>query len=275
MPQPFQRLLLATEHTEFDVGAERIAIAIAKQCDLPLGVVRPVVSNPEFEALAPAAAAEVAQAAAAAMDALRAQAHTAGVRIEGRVRSGEEPWREIVEEARARNTDLLITRRRGKSGWLARLMVGTMVSQVVKHAPCSVLMVPRAASMWRGGVLAAVDGSAMTERVACTAAAIAAKCGAPLTVISVAFDASQAARVAAQAAITRACDAVKADAMAMPAGRIEVGGTAHDCILKAADPEGLIVIGRHGHTALAASAFGGVVHKVVGHAAGPVLVVRP
>ena len=48
MPAPFARLLLATEHTEFDRGSETLALALARQAGLPLAVVLPVLSNPEF-----------------------------------------------------------------------------------------------------------------------------------------------------------------------------------------------------------------------------------
>jgi hypothetical protein len=34
-PHPFSRLLLATEHTEFDQGAERIALAMMRRAVLP------------------------------------------------------------------------------------------------------------------------------------------------------------------------------------------------------------------------------------------------
>ncbi len=61
MADLFQRLLLATEHTAFDVGAESLALAMAQRCQVPLDCVFPLVSNPEFEVLAPQLAAGVAQ----------------------------------------------------------------------------------------------------------------------------------------------------------------------------------------------------------------------
>jgi len=53
VPPPFSRLLLATEHTDFDRGAEAIAFALAARCQLALAGVMPLVSNAEFEAAAP------------------------------------------------------------------------------------------------------------------------------------------------------------------------------------------------------------------------------
>ena len=43
---PFKRILLATEHTEFDTGAERVAFTMALHCGIPLSVVLPLLSNP-------------------------------------------------------------------------------------------------------------------------------------------------------------------------------------------------------------------------------------
>lgn len=49
MAPPFTRLLLASEHTDFDRGAEALAFALAQRCGLPLAAVLPVTSNPEYE----------------------------------------------------------------------------------------------------------------------------------------------------------------------------------------------------------------------------------
>jgi nucleotide-binding universal stress UspA family protein len=151
--QLFTRLLLATEGSEFDTGAEKMAFALALRCQLPLSTVVPLVSNPEYEALAPQLAARAEQDAAQKIAKLREQAQAAQVTINLRVRRGEEPYLEIVEEAKSQNSEMLIIRRRGKRGLLANLLVGEMVSKVVAHAPCHVLIVPEA-NMWRSGVVA-------------------------------------------------------------------------------------------------------------------------
>ena len=121
MAQLFTRMLLATECSEFDAGAENVALALAQRCQLPLAVVLPLVSNPEYEALAPQIAARAEQEAAAKLAKLHAQANTAQVTIDLRVRRGEEPYLEIIEEARATNCEMIIIRRRGKRGLLANL----------------------------------------------------------------------------------------------------------------------------------------------------------
>jgi hypothetical protein len=71
MAHVFSRLLLATEHSEHDSGAEALAFALAQRCALPLAAVLPIVSNSEYEALAPQLA---AHAEARAGESLRALA---------------------------------------------------------------------------------------------------------------------------------------------------------------------------------------------------------
>jgi hypothetical protein len=53
MTCPFSRVLLATEGTEFDVGAERVGIDLAASCGLPLLAVLPLVTNDVYESIAP------------------------------------------------------------------------------------------------------------------------------------------------------------------------------------------------------------------------------
>lgn len=273
MTHPFERILLATEHTEFDSGAERVAFALALRCGKPLAAVIPVVSNPEYEAVAPQLAERAEQDAAARIATLRTAAQAENVQLNVVTRRGEEPYREIVQEATERKSDLIITRRRGKRSFLSNLLVGEMVSKVVAHAPCSVMFVPRAAQMWTHGILAAVDASISAEHVARTAARIAAQCGLPLTLISVASH--EALRADTESAMGHAL-AVSSAAGVDARSQVLIGKP-FEQILSAAKSQGadLIVVGRHGESNLIHTPFGGTTQKVLGLAEGPVLVVRP
>jgi len=151
---PPRKLLLATERTEFDAGVERVAIALARRLGCSLDVVLPLPSNPEYLGTAPGVALQAERSAVAALDDLQAQARAGGVLANVTVRRGETLWEEIVAAARGEQADLLLTRRIGRRGLLARLLVGEMVSQVAAHAPCPHLMVPAVASdLWSGRVL--------------------------------------------------------------------------------------------------------------------------
>ena len=206
MAQVFRQLLLATERTEFDAGAERLALALARHCATPLGVIMPLASNPAFEAEAPALAERAEREAAAKLAALRVQAQAVGVDIDLQVRRGTELWREIVDEARERAADLLIMRRRGRRGFLSRLLVGEMVGQVLAHAPCCALVVPRDAVMWAHRVLAAAEPGEPGRRLVALATAVAAECGLPLSLVCVCGEAA-AQRQPAQAFLAEARDA--------------------------------------------------------------------
>jgi nucleotide-binding universal stress UspA family protein len=195
MATAFAQPLLATEHTEFDDGAETLAFALARHWRLPLAAVLPLLSNPEFEAVAPQLAARADAEAAAKRQSLSSRARAEGVAFELQVRRGSEPHVEIVEAARERASDLIVIRRRGKRGFLAKLLVGEMVGKVVANAPCSVLIAPRAARMWSQRVLVGIDPQTPDRLLLARAAALAVDCALPLRVVCVA--AHEAARAPA------------------------------------------------------------------------------
>lgn len=269
MGQLFSRLLLATEHTEFDAGAEAVAISMALRCQLPLATVLPLVSNPEYEALAPEIAIRAEQEAAAKIAKIRANAQAQGVAIDLRVRRGEEPYQEIVAEARARNTEVIIVRRRGKRGFLANLLVGEMVSKVLAHAPCHVLFVPRDASMWHRGVMVAAEPGPQGLRLVQTAAAVAAECGLPLTLVHVVTGDAKA--TSADSFLQQA----KAIALSMGVNlqpEVRSGRVFTEILAAAAACQAdLLVIGSRGDSHIGRAVIGGVAQKVIGLSDKPVL----
>lgn len=270
MTTPYTRVLLATEHTEQDVGAEAVALAVARHGSVPLAAVLPVTFNAEFETLAPELAARADAQAHAKLQAIAADAARAGVALEVVVRRGEDPAFEIVAEARERDAELLVTRRRGRKGLIANLLVGEMVSRVLAHAPCSVLVCPREARLWQRGVLLGIDPQAPSPSMVRRAADLAAAGGLPLHVCSV------APNEAARAAAARAMEAALAQARAacpQAAGTVRVGRP-HQELIAAATEAGadLLVIGRHGRSVLGRAWIGGTAQKVIGLAACPVLV---
>lgn len=268
-PQPFARLLLATEHTEQDRGAEVLAFALALASRQALAVVMPLASNPEYEAVAPQVAARAEAELAARREALQAAAAAAGVALAVQVRRGGEPYAGIVDAAREAAADLLVIRRRGRRGLLAQLLVGEMVSQVLAHAPCDVLVVPRdVASLWRGAVLAGVDPQHPDRSAVARAAAVARGFALPLHLVAVAAHAADRER--AQAAL----HAVREAAAGTAASEEVRVGSAPAEIVAAAEARGadLIVVARHGRGTHARARIGCAAQKVIGLARCPVLV---
>jgi nucleotide-binding universal stress UspA family protein len=274
MKHPFERILLATEHTEFDSGAERVAFEMARRCECRLAVIVPVVSNPEFEIVAPELAVRAEREAAAKMAELRASANEHGLHLDIHARRGEEPYQEIVLEATERKADLIVTHRRDKRSFVSNLLIGETVSKVVGHAPCDVLFVPRASGMWSHGVLAAIDISMAAEHVATVAAAIAVQCRLPLTIISVIQHDTPSLRTEVERTISHTVDAA-ASAGAQVRSMILLGNP-FEQILGTAKTLGadLIVVGRHGESNVVRTPLGGTTQKIVGLSDRPVLVVR-
>jgi nucleotide-binding universal stress UspA family protein len=275
MTHAFERILLATEHTEFDAGAERVAFDLVKRCGLPLAVVVPVFTNPEYEAIAPQIVSHAEEQAAEKIESLRKKAAAEGVEISITARRGEELYHEIVQEATERQSDLIILRRRGKRGFLSNVLVGEMVSKVMRHAPCSVLFVPRAARMWTQGVLAAIDTSPVGEHVASLGAKTARQSALPLHIVSVLAHDTPANRAQTEETLVHARAVAESAGIAAP-GTMMVTGKPHEQVLSMAKTlnADLIVVGRHGETNLIRMPFGGTTQKVLGLTETPVLVVR-
>lgn len=270
MAPVFARILLATEHGEFDVGAERIAFDLARRAGLKLAAVLPLQSNPEFEMVAPQLAAKDEAEAAKRRQALQASADAAQVQLDLRVRRGPEPYAEIVEAAREQRSDLIVIRRRGKRGFVADLLIGEMVSKVVSHAPCSLLIALRNATLWSKRALVGIDPHDPDPATLALAAAVAADSGVPLHVVCVAGQGVD--RGGAQAVLDDMLRQARAQLAAVD-GEVRVG-RAHEEMVDAARSRGadLIVIGRHGRQVLGRAWFGGTAQKVIGLADCPVLV---
>lgn len=275
MTFPFSRLLLATEHTEFDTGSERVAFDLARRYRLPLHGVLPMVSNAEYESIAPEAVLRAEERVFALVTKLREEARTAGIEFDLRVRRGAEPYREIIAEAQELSADLVVIRRRGRQSILANLLVGEMVGKVATHAPCSALLVPRAGCVWTNRILAGVDGSRATVGVAETAARLAGDAGIPLELVSVAVHDTADGRAGAAAAVAEAVAAARACGATVE-GRAVAGRAAETIAeLSLASDADLIVVGRGGPSAHGRRfRLGGNAHRIVGLAACPVLVVK-
>lgn len=269
---PFERILLATEHTEFDVGAERLAFAMAKRCGVPLRAVLPVESNPEYVVQASERLQREDQEAAAKVESLRAKAAAAGVEIDIKVRHGAETYREIVEEATSTHTDLIVIRRRGKPGFLTNKPVGEMVSKVIRDAHCSVLTVPRNAEFWQKGILASVGDTPLAREISQLSAVIAHVCGLPLTIISIAEHAEALARTEGLNAAYVAAASALSDQVE---GWVREGAPAEQTIAAANEAAAdLVVIGRQRyHLIPFVRGNTSIMQKIIGAIDVPTLVV--
>ena len=169
-----QRLMLATDGSEFSRAPTEIAITMAHRFGVTLDVFTSVESEADEERAQ-------ARVAAAVHD-----ARVAGVDTEEIIRYGKQPVKEVVAAAAAADTNILIIGRRPVKADLREKLVGDIAAQLVAQADCHVLIAGWQATMWQRRILVASDGSDFSDNVADLAMQIAKTTATPVTIVAVA-----------------------------------------------------------------------------------------
>ncbi len=226
----------------------------------------------------------------ATLQAAAAPLQAAGRMIDTRVVRGR-PASALLEEAHALQPDLIVIGSRGH-GPLATVLVGSVSTEVVDHAPCPVL-VARWPSAHR--LVVGVDGSESAQRAVATLSTWPIFAGLPARVVGVserspgwaalgsAFypgmaetnDTSREARRNQVEQVTeRACEDLARVGLVATSELRE--GDPADELIRAAneDDADMIVVGSRGLSALSRLALGSVARKVLLHTPVSVLVVR-
>ncbi|MDE2342585.1 MAG: universal stress protein [Betaproteobacteria bacterium] len=265
----FERILLATEHTDFDAGAQRLALDLAARCAGSLRAVLPMIRNLEYEIASPDLAGRQAEDFSRKAADLREQARRAGVILETAIKPCEALHRGILEEAQHFGASLLVARRRGRQGFLSNLLVGEMVSKVAADAPCSMLFVPANAQPWSRGALVAVDAAAPDEGIFAAALDLAASCKLPLTFMAVTGQPLQAGIL-----LERACQEAQARGIAA-SSQVTSGSPAEEILGRAAALSAdVILVGQARGGRFLKSPFGSTSRKIIGLADCAVLLVK-
>lgn len=266
-----EKLLLATDGSEFSKSAIREAINLAKICSSKVIAVSVVKTNPEFEDLAPQVIEKAEKEAREHLELIKTRASKEGVDCEIIVHRGEEPFQDIVDEAEKNQVYLIIMGTHGRTG-LKRLMMGSVTAKVIGHAPCNVLVVPLNAKIECKNILMATDGSKYSEAAASQAIGIAKRCGGSLTVISVAS--SDAEILSAEDYVKEVSELAKKEGIKTDG--LAVKGKPYEAIIETSKKKraDLIVVGSHGRTGLDRLLMGSVTERVIGHSESAVLVVR-
>lgn len=285
-----EKILLSTDGSEYSEGAVREAIKLAKKCGSKLTVLSVVDTNPEFDTLAPQIVEKKAKEVRSNLEAVQARAKKEGVDCVTTVREGEDSYKYIVDEAAKNKSSMIVMGRRGRTG-LKRLMMGSVTARVIGHAPCNVLVVPRAAQLQFANIVVATDGSRHSVAAASEAIGLAKRNGSVLTVLSVVpseistpvdidFTVSQRELIA-EKEMQEAEKNVRAVKEAAQKENVSVkayimSGKPADAVIETAREKiaDLIVLGSHGRTGLERLLMGSVAERVIVLASCPVLVVK-
>lgn len=285
-----EKILLSTDGSEYSEGAIREAVKLAKKCSSKLIVLSVIDTNPEFDTLAPQLMEKKEKEARQNLDAVQARARQEGVDCDTIVHEGEEPYKYIVDEAIKSKSTMIVMGRRGRTG-LKRLMMGSVTARVIGHAPCNVLVVPKAAQLEFKNIVVATDGSKYSTAAASEALGLAKWNGSALTVISVVpselmtpsdvdFTITQRELIAekemheAEKNARMVKDTAQREGVAVKA--FVLSGRPADAIIETAQEKNadLIVLGSHGRTGVERLLMGSVAERVIVLASCPVLVVK-
>ena len=266
-----EKLMVATDGSDYSESAIREAINLAKVCSSSLIAVSVVKTNIEFDSVLPQFVEKKEEEAIKHLESVKAQAKKEGVDCTTVVTLSEEPYQDIVDHASKNNVDMIIMGTHGKTG-MKRLMMGSVTAKVIGHAPCNILVLPLNAKVECKNVLIATDGSKYSEAAASEALGIAKRCGSSLIVISVAS--SEAEIASAKDNVNKVSEAAEKEGIKTTP--VVTTGKPYEAILETSKQKNadFIIVGSHGRTGLARLLMGSVTERVIGHAEAAVLVVK-
>jgi len=266
-----EKLLLATDGTQYSEGAIREAISFAKKCSSTLYAMTVIEMDVEYESIAQKHIELEEQERIQHLASIKLRAQGEGVPCETFICSDNSPDKCIVEEADKRQVDMIIMGKRGAKG-LMKLMMGEVVAKVIKSAPCKVLVVPKEAIIAYQNILVATDGSKYSEAAAADGIGIAKRCGSSLVALCAARSDDELAE--AKANVAKIVSMAQKEGV--PVESLTPHGRSYEAIVEVAGGRGvdLIVMGTYGKTGLDKILMGSSTEKVIGRTHCAVLVAK-
>ena len=266
-----EKLLLSTDGSQYSEGAIREAISFASKCSSKIYACMVLETNPEYETIGSNVFEKEEEEARAHLESIKARATKEGVRCETIFHESGEASEAIVGEAAEKRVDMIVIGRHGRKG-LAKALLGEVAAKVIAHAPCKVLVVPKAARIEYRNIVVAIDGSAHSSAALTEAIAIAKRCGSHLIALSAMRDETE--RQEAEHYANKAADLAQKEGVSAEA--VTPTGRSFNAIVETAGGRGvdLIVIGTYGKTGVKKLLMGSSTEKVIGNAGCAVLVVK-
>ncbi len=136
----WERILLATDGSEYSRKATRRAIELVQCSGGSLKVLSVLEISPHIYAVAPEIAEEKIKLPKQYVEEVKQEAAARGIIAEDFVREAESAYEVIIDLAREKDIDLIVMGSHGRTG-LKRLLMGSVTERVIAHAPCPVLVV--------------------------------------------------------------------------------------------------------------------------------------
>jgi nucleotide-binding universal stress UspA family protein len=286
----FQKILCATDFSAASQHAARLAMRLAGQGELvlvhawymplPAYAGELVIPAPTVETLTQ----DAERSLAAAADELR---RSGPARVTSKVVTGP-PWQSIVDAASDPSIDLVVVGTHGRTG-LSRVLLGSVAEKVVRHAPCSTLVVrPGNEPPPFQHVFVPTDHSEEARYALQLAAELVQPGGTGITLfhvleMPVALTGEPMVPDLYRELGNRSADSLDREAADLRtrvnvpvATRARVGRAGSETLaaIETDRTIDLVVTGSHGRTGLQRMLLGSVAEKVVRHARCPVLVAR-
>lgn len=135
-----ERLLLATDGSEFSRKATDRALDLVQCSGGTLKVVSVLEISPQIYAVAPEVVEEKIKLPKQYVEEVKQLAAARGIIAEDFVKESESASEVILELARSKDIDLIVLGSHGRTG-LKRLLMGSVTERVIAQAPCPVLVV--------------------------------------------------------------------------------------------------------------------------------------
>ena len=266
-----EKLLFATDRSAYSEGALQEALSFAGLCSSRLYVISVIETNPEYETTGANYFEKEEAEVLKCLNSIKEKAAEKGIVCETILRSSMDASIAIVDEAAENKIDMIVLGRHGRKGLLKALM-GEVVPKVVVHAPCKVLVVPKAARIEYRNILVATDGSGHSIAAVEEAINIAKRCGSKILALSSIRSNDELDK--AKKNVNAVLDMAKKEGV--EAEGLTPTGRSYDVIVETAGGRGvdLIIMGIPVKTAIDKIFTGSATEKVVGNAGCSVLIVK-